>query len=507
METTADGYSWTEAHGTKKGGFKCRGVVFPPERRSSNSTVYDTIVIGAGYAGLAAARDLATSKRSVLLLEARDRVGGRTYTLEDEDGSGFLFEMGGTWVTHHFAYVLKEMTRYNMHQDMIVSQHPGYENDYYTLNIDGVKPRKLSHEEAGQMLRHAWDTFVNVDGDMCRKICPLPHIQLGNSRVDRKEVEKIDKKTCKERLDEIRNLLSTEEVGMLSSLLLIISGGTLEKFSLWDIIRSQALLIHSSLNFADIWSTYKLREGQSALARRMFDEAADFGLEYMFNTQVTSIMDQTRDIGGYVKVTTSNNEVYTARRVICTIPLNVLKTIQFSPPLSAKRQEAINIGHINFMSKIHAVADGPGLASWHGSRFPGKLATGQGDGLTAQGDAHLVAFGGDERKNFTPELEPEKVVAAWNELHPMRIKKTVFHNWCTDPYSNGGPAWWPAEYMSKYQDELQSPFGAISFASGDWAHGWRASIDGALEQGSLCSIRVLRELNNSTKSHNRQTKL
>ncbi len=53
--------------------------------------------------------------------------------------------------------------------------------------------------------------------------------------------------------------------------------------------------------------------------------------------------------------------------------------------------------------------------------------------------------------------------------------------------------------MSKYQDELQSNHGAIFFASGDWAHGWRGSIDGALEQGSLCGIRVLRELHNAEK--------
>lgn len=59
----------------------------------------------------------------------------------------------------------------------------------------------------------------------------------------------------------------------------------------------------------------------------------------------------------------------------------------------------------------------------------------------------------------------------------------TFHNWASDPYSQGGPAWWRPGYMSKYQDELQSRHGNIFFASADWAHGWRASIDGALEQG------------------------
>lgn len=61
--------------------------------------------------------------------------------------------------------------------------------------------------------------------------------------------------------------------------------------------------------------------------------------------------------------------------------------------------------------------------------------------------------------------------------------------------------------MSKYQDELQSRHGNIFFASADWAHGWRAAIDGALEQGSLNAITVLRELKlQQVKSQSLQSK-
>ena len=54
--------------------------------------------------------------------------------------------------------------------------------------------------------------------------------------------------------------------------------------------------------------------------------------------------------------------------------------------------------------------------------------------------------------------------------------------------------------MSKYLDELQKRHGAIFFANGDWAHTWRSSIDGALEQGSLCAIEALRELHEMDKA-------
>ena len=57
---------------------------------------YDYIVIGAGYAGLTAARKLIQANKNVLLLEARDRVGGRVYTKTLDDGS--YVDLGGAWV-------------------------------------------------------------------------------------------------------------------------------------------------------------------------------------------------------------------------------------------------------------------------------------------------------------------------------------------------------------------------------------------------------------------------
>lgn len=54
--------------------------------------------------------------------------------------------------------------------------------------------------------------------------------------------------------------------------------------------------------------------------------------------------------------------------------------------------------------------------------------------------------------------------------------------------------------MSKYQDELQKRHGNIFFASADWAHGWRAFIDGALEQGFLSALEILRELRKEDKA-------
>lgn len=68
------------------------------------------------------------------MLEARDRIGGRTYTVETD---GIKYEMGGTWVTHHMGYLFQEMVRYKLDRDLITTHQRGYGADYYSMNIPG----------------------------------------------------------------------------------------------------------------------------------------------------------------------------------------------------------------------------------------------------------------------------------------------------------------------------------------------------------------------------------
>ena len=66
----------------------------------------DVCIIGAGFAGLTAARRLRQAGKSVLVLEARERVGGRTWT--EDLGDGVALDRGGAWFapTHEAAFRL-----------------------------------------------------------------------------------------------------------------------------------------------------------------------------------------------------------------------------------------------------------------------------------------------------------------------------------------------------------------------------------------------------------------
>src|SRR5918998_4351842 len=73
----------------------------------------DVLVIGAGLAGLIAARELEARGRSVLVLEARDRIGGRVW-LQRDALRGLDLDMGGAWVADVQRHVWAEADRYGI---------------------------------------------------------------------------------------------------------------------------------------------------------------------------------------------------------------------------------------------------------------------------------------------------------------------------------------------------------------------------------------------------------
>lgn len=93
MPSSREGYLWTPA-GIKEGLDTDAVVRGTPD--SSIRDRYDVVIIGTGFAGLIAARNLSRNPSlRVLLLEGRDRIGGRTWTAK---ALGEEFEMGGTWI-------------------------------------------------------------------------------------------------------------------------------------------------------------------------------------------------------------------------------------------------------------------------------------------------------------------------------------------------------------------------------------------------------------------------
>ncbi|KAH7039579.1 uncharacterized protein B0I36DRAFT_426242 [Microdochium trichocladiopsis] len=500
--TTQDGCHYHINQGLIHG-VPSRAKISPAERLAPGEQTLDTIVIGAGYAGLVASRNLALQGKQVLLLEARDRIGGRTFT-SDIDGYGY--EMGGNWIHWGQPHVYAEVSRYSMANELVSSQDYSYEEGNYCSTMIHDTKGQLTHQEEEHIGETAMSIFCDVDGQGGRRVVPFPH----NSRFKANVFAKWDKVSCQDRLDQIKNKLSPLQLAFLTSTLMHISGANNEDVSVAEMLRWWALCDYRNSGITDYGLLYKLKCGQTGLAKAIFDEAVQLGnLQYKFSAPAASV----RDEGSIVEVTTRAGQRFRAKTMISTIPLNVLSSIRFTPPLPAGKALAAQQGHVNKATKTHFEVKGTGLRSWSGVAYPSK---GQmylyGDGLTPAGDTHIIAFGPDPGLFAGKKID--KIKGALTHVKDAEIKRVqlihhgsrvqaheyelkhvqIFHDWNQDEFSKGTWAVYPPEFATKYLDDLQRPVGRIHFASADWAEGWRGFIDGAIEQGARAALAVSKEL-------------
>lgn len=238
------------------------------------------------------------------------------------------------------------------------------------------------------------------------------------------EVRQYDNMSVKDRLDAVALSLSPNERAVLESFILLCSGGTLETTSMFEFLHWWALCGYSYRGCLDHLITSKFKRGQSSFARRFFDEALSTGrLSYVFNSPVKSIKDQ-RD---RVTLTARDGRQYTGARLVSTIPLNVLNTVTFDPPLDPQRVSAMNMGHVNQCVKVHAEVSSNDMRSWTGISYPfNKLTYAIGDGTIPNGNTHIVAFGGSHN-HIQPEERIDETKRAVEELAPgdMDVKRLV----------------------------------------------------------------------------------
>ncbi|KAJ4302960.1 hypothetical protein N0V90_001851 [Kalmusia sp. IMI 367209] len=484
--TSRDGYCWTKKEGLKAG-VPTIGLISPPSNITNSNLSYDVVVIGAGYCGLTAARNAALEGLRVLLLEGRDRIGGRSWS---SNIGGYPFEMGGTWVHWGQSNTWREVMRYNMQRDVEQSADYSQGVNCFELNCPNIAT-SMSHEEEDELLISATKKFSNVDGVFGRKIIPLPHDTFHTQ-----EARELDKLSVQDRINQIAAELTPKERAVLEPFILLASGSTLDKTSFHEYMHWWAMCGYRYEGCVDMLITWKFRNGQSSFAIRFFEEAlATKRLSYAFNNPVKHI----KDFGSGVEVTVSSGKRYRAMRAISTVPLNVLNEVTFDPPLSQGKKSASAIGNINQTIKVHAEISDKDLRSWAGIIYPhNELLFAIGDGTTPAGNTHVVCFGGDH-KHMHPEEDISRTKCTVENMFLPKDKKPeierlVFHNWSKDEFAKGAWFFSPPGLLANHLDDMRARHGNVLFANSDWALGWRGFIDGAIEEGTRAALEVRKEL-------------
>lgn len=371
----------------------------------------------------------AASGKKTLVIEARDRLGGRTW---HSTINGFNYEMGGTWIHWHMPHIYREVSLYGLQNDWTVTQNPGGDQDYCTLTR-GEKQRNLSHAEEEGITGRVFRIFSNVDGNDLRE--NWKYIFSTNSSL--KLLAELDNKSCQDRLDEIRDQLTAEEVAILEYFLQQMGGNTLDRMGLLDALRWWSLGSHKPTGLNDIALHTRLKSGNSELHKRIFQHAISTGnLSYSFQTPVKSVEE---DPNGVNSITTRDGEVWKAKAAISTIPLNVIASVDFSPPLAQAKLDAAVAGSVNKCNKVHIDINGPKWLSWSSVAAPGKgLISAFGDHLTPANNSHIVSFGPDPESELGIKLDdPEVIKNALLHLLPKDQESSVIVNRVVSPFSTG----------------------------------------------------------------------
>jgi monoamine oxidase len=436
----------------------------------SENTNFDVIIVGAGFAGLVAARELSLHNRRVLIIEARDRIGGRTFTTEVDNEK---YEIGGAWIHWSQPHVWTEVTRYGLS----ISETDGVIADRLSLLLDnGSRLKVLSMTDLLPKLCEAMTKYSDVDGIQGRTVLPLPHDPLAATEA----IQTYDKLSMQDRFDQIFTFFDNKQelYELMDAYLTMNPQCKLSESGFLDHLHWWALGDYETCRLFDKTSRYKINEGSTALAQAILNDCRDVKL--LLSTPISSV-NRTNDSN--VTICTKNGQVFTARTAIITIPLNTLRNTEFSPPLNLEKQRAINEGQCRGGSKFSVKLEKP-VGNWCGyAPYPSPITM----AFTYDKEGTIIiAFGIDDLLDIQDFDAVQRELSRF--LPDIKIKYVIGHDWRSDSFTGGTWGWYRPGQMTSNLMALQTHEPPVFFASSDYANGWRHFIDGALESG-LTTVR------------------
>jgi monoamine oxidase len=402
----------------------------------------DVAIIGAGAAGLAAAISLAGHGVSVLILEARDRIGGRALTRKLR--GDITFDVGCEWLHSADQNLFVPMARSLGFGIMECPAH--WAADSFDIDF----PIEQQHQFYAAYA--AFENRVELAAELDNDTAAADWLQSGN------------------RWNQLIDALST-----------YINGTELSCVSAWD-----------SANYVDSHVNWRVRPGYGALISTL-GASCDVALE----TEVRKIDHSGRDI----TLETTRGDIR-ARRVISTLPTNLIAegAVQFSPALPEKVAAAASLP-LGTAEKVMLALDEPGIFPEEGHLFGAtdRVATGSYD-LRPFGQPCIEAFFGGKLareladKDELAAFAVDELVALMGSDFRSKIHPLAASAWTNDRFSRGSYSYALPGY-SQSRATLAEPVGGRLFFAGEATSiSFFSTAHGAFESGMRAAAEVARTL-------------
>lgn len=423
---------------------------------------FDVAVIGAGMAGIVAARDLSiTGQHSVILLEARDRPGGRTYTEKAFDGSIEL-DMGGAYVHWTQPNVWHELQRHN------IPVLPPLEGERYHWLADG----KVHSGTETDFYRVAEPLLAQFFAD-ARARFPLP---FDINVVDNSDVEK---QSLEDRIDSLN--LSAYERDVLEGALAGVIHSCREQGAA-QLLHAVATYFGNYQAFLETAGVWSIKGGTRSLIDAMLAEST---AELCLSTPVRAISDD----GDRVTVTTRGGRTIHTRAVVVALPLNTINDVTITPELPAPVRTMIDQKNPVMASKLWVRVKGeiePFTASAPAGKHPINAARTE---CRHDGDTLIMCIVSDAAVICAEDREA--VQTALRAFVPdIEVVDTACHSWVADEFSKGGWMMHRPGNLTTAVPMIREPHGRIHFAGSDVAAMEPGSIEGAMQSGAVTARNI-----------------
>jgi monoamine oxidase len=253
---------------------------------------HDVLIIGAGAAGLIAARELSQAAKKVAVLEARDRLGGRIFPLPEQD-FGYPAQ-GGAEFVHGAAPLTKAILQ---------AAGASFERsgEFWSMRdgAPGVIEWATPHESKLKSELKALPRDMPVAAFFDEHLAGKRYAAL--------------------RADMFRRI---------------------EGYDAADPARFSAFALRDELFNEGSWGQLNIKQGYGLLVRFLEDTCAKNGAEVLRNKEVKVV-----DFGEKnVRIRCADGSTFEASRALITVPLPVLRQIHFAPALRRKMEAATQIG-------------------------------------------------------------------------------------------------------------------------------------------------------------------